>query len=184
MKMNKRDRNITVIQDINGNNVVMINDIIFKGKQSINWNDVEQYLRKYVGEFYTIAGTNEVIYIGTDFPDEYAHSEYTRILKGGNAKAKANAAQGIPELIEIATEKRVTPNTKPKHLKDAKYGWYRYESRFALPVFDEHDELVRYNVFHVAMVIRHCEDDKKYLYDIMNIKKETSSLFQSEDLTQ
>nr|MCR5031286.1 hypothetical protein [Lachnospiraceae bacterium] len=25
---------------------------------------------------------------------------------------------------------------------------------------------------------------KKYLYDIMNIKKETSDLFQSEDLTQ
>lgn len=41
-------------------------------------------------------------------PDEYAHSEYTRVLKGANAKAKANAAQGIPELIEIATEKRHT----------------------------------------------------------------------------
>ena len=28
------------------------------------------------------------------------------------------------------------------------------------------------------------EDGKMYLYDIMNIKKETSNLFQSEDLTQ
>lgn len=27
-------------------------------------------------------------------------------------------------------------------------------------------------------------DGKKYLYDIMKIKKETSTLFQSEDLTQ
>ena len=35
------------------------------------------------------------------------------------------------------------------------------------------------NVFHVAMILRHAEDGKKYLYDIMNIKKETSSLFQS-----
>ena len=42
----------------------------------------------------------------------------------------------------------------------------------------------RYNVFNVIMVIRHAKDGKMYLYDIMNIKKETSTLFQSEDITQ
>ena len=99
-------------------------------------------------------------------------------LKGANAKAKANAAQGLPELIETASGVRFTPNTKPKHNKDAKHGWYRYESRFALPVFGDNGEVTRYNVFHVAMILRHAEDGKKYLYDIMNIKKETSSLFQ------
>ena len=41
-----------------------------------------------------------------------------------------------------------------------------------------------YNVFNVIMVIRHAKDGKMYLYDIMNIKKETSTLFQSEDITQ
>ncbi len=61
------------------------------------------YLRQHVDEFYTIAETNEVVYIGTDLPDEYAHSEYTYILKGANEKAKANAAQGLPELIITAT---------------------------------------------------------------------------------
>ena len=95
-----------------------------------------------------------------------------------NAKANANAAQGLPELIETASGVRVTLNTKPKHNKDAKHGWYRYESRFALPVFGDNGEVTRYNVFHVAMILRHAEDGKKYLYDIMNIKKETSSLFQ------
>lgn len=34
------------------------------------------------------------------------------------------------------------------------------------------------------MIIRHARDGKKYLYDIINIKKETSTLFQSEDITQ
>ena len=172
-------RNISVIKDTNGHNIVVINDILFKGKQSIKWNDVEEYLRRYVGEFYTIAESKEIIYIGTDLPDEYAHSEYTNILKGANAKAKANAAQGIPELVETATEKRFTPNSKNKHKKDAKYGWYRYEARFALPVLSNEGEVERYNVFHVAMIIRHAEDNKKYLYDVMNIKKEMSSLFQS-----
>ncbi len=77
-----------------------------------------------------------------------------------------------------------TENSKGKHKKDAKYGWYKYESRFALPVFASNGEVERYNVFHVAMILRHDKDGKKYLYDIMNIKKETSDLFQSEDFTQ
>ena len=46
---------------------------------------------------------SKMIYIGSDLPDEYTHSNYTRILKGANAKAKANAAQGLPELLKIAT---------------------------------------------------------------------------------
>jgi hypothetical protein len=50
---------------------------------------------------------------------------------------------------------------------DAKYGWYKYESRFALPVFASDGEVERYNVFHVAMILRHDKDGKKYLYDIM-----------------
>lgn len=177
-------RNVAVIQDVDGHNIVVINDIRFKGKQSIKWNDVEAYLRRYIGDFYRVVDTNDEIYIGSDLPDEYAHSEYTRILKGANAKAKANAVQGIPELIEIASEKRHTDNFKKKHEKDAKYGWYRYGSRFALPVYNELGEVMRYNVYHVAMIIRHSEDGKKYLYDIMNIKKETGNLFQSNDITQ
>ena len=48
-----------------------------------------------------------------------------------------------------------------------------------VPVFDEYGEVERYNVFRVIMVVRHAEDGKMYLYDIMNIKKETSTHFQS-----
>ena len=184
MEKESNSRNVSVIKDALGHNIVMINDIIFRGKRGIKWGYVEEYLRQYVGEFYTIAETNEVVYIGTDLPDEYTHSEYTNILKGANEKAKANAAQGLPELINTATNMVHTDNSKTKHKQDAKYGWYKYESRFALPVFAENGEVERYNVFHVAMILRHAKDGKKYLYDIMNIKKETSDLFQSEDLTQ
>lgn len=173
----KTGRAVSVIKDANGNNIVVISDIVFKGKKSIKWNDVEEYLKQYVGEFYTIAESKEVVYIGEDFPDEYAHSEYTNTLRGANAKAKANAVQGLPELIETATSMRFKKNIKDKHKRDAKYGWYRYESRFALPIFGEGGEIERFNVFHVAMVLRHSENGKKYLYDIMNIKKETSNLF-------
>ena len=177
-------RKVNVIEDLNGKKTVFIHDILFKGKRAVNWEEVEKYLRQYVGEFYQIEDCNKMIYIGSDLPDEYTHSNYTRILKGANAKAKANAAQGLPELIEIAAGKKFTENYKEKHTIDAMYGWYRYESRFALPVFNEAGEIERYNVFNVIMVIRHAKDGKMYLYDIMNIKKETSTLFQSEDITQ
>ena len=122
----------------------------------------------------------DILYHGprNDLPDEYAHSEYTRVLKGAYAKAKANATQGLPEMIENATGKSYTENGKIKHSKDARYGWYKFDARFALPVFGSDGEVERYNVFHAAMIFRHGEDGKKYLYDIMNIKKETSNLFQ------
>ena len=178
------DRKISVMEDLDGMKTVFIHDIIFKGKRMVNWDEVEVYLKKYVGEFFRIEDSNETVYIGADLPDEYAHSNYTRILKGANAKAKANAAQGIPELLEIAANKQYEENRKEKHEKDAKYGWYSYDSRFALPVFGENGEIERYNVFRAALLVRHAKDGKMYLYDIMRIKKETSTLFQSEDLTQ
>jgi hypothetical protein len=39
----------------------------------------------------------KIVYIGTKLPGEYSGSVYTKKLKGVVAKAKANAAQGIPE---------------------------------------------------------------------------------------
>lgn len=56
-----------------------------------------------MGDFYQIAETEDIIYIGTDLPDEYSGSNYTKHIKGTIAKAKANAAQAIPEMNEIAT---------------------------------------------------------------------------------
>ena len=170
-------RKVNVIEDFDGNKIVFIHDVLFKGKRSIEWPDVEMYLKQFVSESYIIEDTKDLIYIGTDFPDEYAHSEYTTSLKGTNAKAKANAAQGLPEMIGIATKKEYRENSKDKHNRDAKFGWYRYESRFALPVSDDEGEVVGYNVFHVIMIVRHAKDGKMYLYDIVNIKKETSNLF-------
>lgn len=129
-----------------------------------------------VGSYHEIEESSEIIYIASDFPDEYASSESRLALKGAVAKAKANASQGIPELIQIATNETFSENTKKKHEKDAKLGWYRYDVRFALPVYDDKSgELVRYNIFSARMLVRYADDGKKYLYDLLAIKKETSS---------
>ena len=46
---------------------------------------------------------------------------------------------------------------------------------FALPVYDIKGNIERYNVFHASLLIRHASDGKMYLYDIIDIKKETST---------
>ena len=167
--------NVEIRQDIEGYNIVIINDIKFKGKRSINWKDVETYLKQYIGLCYEITETAEKIYIGTDFPDEFTGSKDTAKLKGTLAKAKANAALGISELLEIATNKSHIDNQKEKHKYNAKFGWYRYYSRFALPIYSNDGLIERYNIFHVQMLIRHDQNSRKYLYDLINIKKESST---------
>ena len=167
-------RNITVIKDPDGNNVVVINDILFKGKRSIDWIDVKNYLKRFVGEVYSVAATDDIVFLGSELPSEYTGSIYTKSLKGTLAKAKANASQGLPEMIETAQLKSAEKNHKKKHGRDAKFGWYRYETRFAIPVYDDSNELCRYNVFRAVLLIRHAASGKKYLYDVTEIKKETS----------
>ena len=123
---------------------MVINDIRFKGKRSIDWREVRAYLKNYVGDFYKVASTGDVIYIGDDLPSEYSGSKYTHSIKGTNAKAKANAVQGIPEMIEIAVGKHFRENKESKHWRNAMYGWYRYDSRFAIPVYRDDEEVERY----------------------------------------
>ena len=54
------------------------------------------------------------------------------------------------------------------HTIDVMYGWYRYESRFALPVFNEAGEIERYNEYkkrneHPFPVRRHYSVKKHFL---------------------
>lgn len=113
------NRNVNIITDANGKMLVLINDIRFKGKRQIDWDDVKQYLKGYVGDYYKIEKNAERIYIGNELPEEYTESESRKILMGANAKAKANAATAIPELIQIASNPAYEENRKEKHEKNA-----------------------------------------------------------------
>ena len=166
--------NISVISDAEGKKVVVINDLRFKRSKNVDWNMVENYLKEYIGSCTEILDTNELIYIGSDFPDEYSHSKDTKVLRGPNEYAKANASVAIRELIQIAANKTFSENKKSQHNSKAKYGWYRYDTRFAVPKYNNDGELTGYNIFKGRMVIRHAQDNKLYLYDILRIKKETS----------
>ena len=163
---------INIITDLDGRKMVLINDIRFKGKTREEWQIIEEYLKEYIGHYFEIAETSEKIVIGKDFPDEFVHGKDKTKLRGPNMKAKANAAYVIGELIEIATDKSHTEDYGKKHNGKAKYGWYRYNTRLALPVYDNEGELTRYNIYSLKMLVRHDQNGKKYLYDFVRTKKE------------
>ena len=92
------DRNVEIITDNKEKKLVRINDIRFKGKRSVDWDDVKGYLEEYVGQFFQIASSED----------------------------------GIVE---------------------------------------------RYNVFHASLLIRHDNNGKMYLYDVIDIKKKRATLW-------
>jgi len=168
------NKSVNIITDLDGTAIVLINDIRFKSRRRIDWNEIEQYLKEYIGEHFEISETSEKVYIGSDFPDEFSHSNDTKGLKGANMKAKANITSVIGELIQIATEKAEYPDYNNKHGVKAQFGWYRYNTRFGIPVYDENGSLECYNIFSTRMLVRCDADGRLYLYDFVRIKKETS----------
>ena len=108
-------RNVTIIADMDGRSIVVINDIRFRGKSWDEWDEIEEYLRQYVGECYEILETCENVFIGEDFPKEFTGSEYTTHLWKGKKHAKANVVSGIPELINTASAPQHNENMKQKH---------------------------------------------------------------------
>lgn len=134
--------------------IALINDIRFQSRRSIDWNEVEECLKEYVGE--------------------YSHSKDTKSLKGANMKAKANIVSAIKNIVEIASDRIEYPDYNNKHGSKAKFGWYRYDTRFGIPVYGKNGELERYNIFATRMLVQCDADGKLYLYDLVRTKKETS----------
>jgi len=56
------NRKVNVMEDLDGKKTVFIHDVIFKGKKTIDWNEVEKYLKRYVGEFYKIEDSNDIMF--------------------------------------------------------------------------------------------------------------------------
>ena len=150
LESSKKDQRIHIIQDKNNKSIVLINDIRFKSRRNIDWNEIEEYLKEYIGNTYEILETCEKIYIGNDFPDEFCHSKDKIRLKGANEKAKA------------------------------KKGWYRYDTRFGIPKYDENGELEGYHIYSAKMLVRRDEDGKLYLYDLCAQKKKRAARLGNE----
>lgn len=135
----------------------------------------ETYLKTLVNTehpFATILVDAQPVYIGKDLPGEYKGSEYTHGLNSSTRQVKMQAATNLDEMLLLAENGEWRDNVKEKHKQDAKNGWYRYSTRFALPVLDIKKAVDHYTVYSGTLLIRNDADGKSYLYDLLDIKKE------------
>ncbi len=80
-------------------------------------------------------------------------------------------------MIYISRKLSQTENKKVKNEKKASRGWYRYLTRFALPAITDEKNISHYNVYLATLIVRVDKNGILYLYDVINVKKESSTLF-------
>lgn len=157
-----------------GSILVRIEKILFPNKQKIPWKEVEAYMKKYEGETVIVREYGDEIRFNYVSASEYAASSYSQKLKGAYAKVKANLVQMVPKAVEEAKNRRWIDNKAEKHGNDAKNGWYRYDVHFEIPVKSLDCEEIKWNRYLGTLVVR-ANDMGLFFYDIINIKKETST---------
>lgn len=144
-------------------------------KDTRNYSVAEAYLKTLVDTehpFSTILMDAQPVYIGKDLPGEYRSSEYTKGMDAKLRSVKMQAATNLDEMLLLAENGEWRKNIKKKHKVDAKNGWYRYSTQFAVPVLDMKKNVDHYTVYSGTLLIRNDADGKSYLYDLLDIKKE------------
>lgn len=144
-------------------------------KDTRNYSVAEAYLKTLVDTehpFSTILMDAQPVYIGKDLPGEYRSSEYTKGMEAKLRLVKMQAATNLDEMLLLAENGEWRKNIKKKHKVDAKNGWYRYSTQFAVPVLDMKKTVDHYTVYSGTLLIRNDADGKSYLYDLLDIKKE------------
>lgn len=144
-------------------------------KDTRNYSVAEAYLKTLVDTehpFSTILMDAQPVYIGRDLPGEYRGSEYTKTLRKAIRDVKMQAATNLDEMLLLAENGEWHENIKEKHKVDAKNGWYRYSTQFAVPVLDIKKSVDHYTVYSGTLLIRNDADGNSYLYDLLDIKKE------------
>lgn len=117
------------------------------------------------GEVYKITETNNSVIIDKKTSKEYTFSKYSRKLDAENKKVKGILSKYLKEIISNSFDRRFVNYKKAKHVKDAKYGFYRYKIVFSIK------DDVKENISEAVVLIRNDANTKKYLYDILDIKK-------------
>ena len=144
-------------------------------KDTRDYSAAEAYLKTLVDTehpFSTILMDAQPVYIGRDLPGEYKGSDYTYGLNRAMRQVKMQAATNLDEMLLLAENGEWRENIKEKHKVDAKNGWYRYSTQFAVPVLDIKKSVDHYTVYSGTLLIRNDADGKSYLYDLLDIKKE------------
>ena len=125
----------------------------------------KEHIKEQKGISYKNILTSNTILIDDKTANEYIYSCYTRWSKTDMKYVKCILANYIKELFMNASSKSYEANQKNKHNFDAKYGFYKYGVKFSIV---DHD---KETISTCSLLVRNDANGKKYLYDILDIKK-------------
>ncbi len=171
-RSNLNETKFSIVYNNDGSfNRVKINQNIFEnnGGKSIS-KTIHDYIKEHIGDIYTIIESGQKVYLGKDLPGEYAYSKSTQSLPISNKLAKGIAGYDLQEIIENVTNRKWEKSKHSSHNKDAKYGFYKYDTTFS---FDYNGSE---KIYTGVVLIRNDANGKKYLYDILNIKPQKKSV--------
>lgn len=132
--------------------------------KSIN-KETMKNITKDKGKAYKISETNNSIFIDKKTSKEYSFSKYSQSINIIDKRVKGTLSKYLKEVINNSSNRKYVNYKKEKHLKDAKYGFYKYKITFSI-INDSNED-----IYEGIVLIRNDANTKKYLYDILDIKK-------------
>ena len=101
--------------------------------------------------------------------------KYTKSRTNEIKYVKCILSNYFKELFLNADKKSYEANRKPKHKTDAKFGFYKYDVKFSIIKNAEE------TYYTCVILVRNDANGKKYLYDILDIKKTSINLHVSRN---
>ena len=93
-----------------------------------------------------------------------------------NKKSYSFGEEDLDFGLYLSEDSEVAENLKESgRAVGAIFGKTKGAARFAISVYDSNGNVVNYQVYSATLLIRNDANGKKYLYDILDIKKENSS---------
>ena len=176
----ERERYQAIKQTPDGQKVVVLDQNVLG--QRPNTMKKETFIKNYLVDlarnnpdvFARIEENGHKIYLDDNvLPNEYAYSKSAQNAKGEIKNIRERALSSLDEIIEVGSNRRFEGNRKenlqPKRADKKRGGMYKYDTKIAIP-----GENGMESFYDATVLIRYDQNGKRYLYDIVGIKKDGS----------
>ena len=176
----ERKRYQAIKQTPDGQKVVVLDQNVLD--QRPNTMKKETFIKNYLVDlarnnpdvFARIEENGHKIYLDDNvLPNEYAYSKSAQNAKGEIKNIRERALSNLDEIIEVGSNRRFEGNRKenlqPKRADKKRGGMYKYDTKIAIP-----GENGMESFYDATVLIKYDQNGKRYLYDIVGIKKDGS----------
>lgn len=176
----ERARYQAIRQTPDGQKVVVLDQNVLD--QRPNTMKKETFIKNYLVDlarnnpdvFARIEENGHKIYLDDNvLPNEYTYSKSAQNARGEIKNVRERALSNLDEIIEVGSNRRFEGNRKenlqPKKADKKRGGMYKYDAKIAIPNENGVD-----SSYNATVLIRYDQNGRRYLYDIVDIKKDGS----------